>query len=219
MFISSDYNRRRCGLSALQTAQNAHDLLQAQEARPAPSLPISFVFSATDSAFLQPMPQWDSITGNLRTLPSLLEKLPKGSMQSDAFTLLSYAFEQTENCFYIDLWPFSSPLLVITSPELAMQACGQEHDLPKPAVLIPFFALFAGGRNLFDTNGAEWKRSRTLFNPGFSAQVMMECTPHIIDEASVYVALLRKHAKRGDTFSLDGLTCDYMMDVIGVICM
>ena len=164
------------------------------------------------------MPPWDFGAGNLQTLPALLEKFPKGSQQSDAFTLLSYDFKQSDGCFYIDLWPFTSPLLVITSPELAIQAC-QEHDPPKPAILIPFFAPFAGGPNLFDMNGAEWKRSRALFNPGFSANVMLESTPHIIEEAEVYVSLLREHAKKRDTFSLDELTCDYMMDVIGAITM
>ncbi|KAF1839160.1 cytochrome P450 71B25 [Decorospora gaudefroyi] len=164
-----------------------------------------------------PMPPWDYAAGHLMVLPGLLEKFPKGSQQSDAFTLLSYDYKHTDGCFYIDCWPFSSPLLIVTSPEVAMQACSQEHDLPKPAILIPFFAPLAGGPNLFDMNGTEWKRSRALFNPGFSNNVMQECIPHIIEEADVYVALLREHARKGDTFSLDVLTCDYMMDVIGVI--
>jgi hypothetical protein len=101
----------------------------------------------------QPMPPWDFGAGHLQTLPALLEKLSKGSQQSDAFTLLSYDFKDTDGCFYVDAWPFTSPLLVITSPELAIQAC-QENDLPKPDILIPFFAPFAGGPNLFVMNGA-----------------------------------------------------------------
>jgi hypothetical protein len=48
---------------------------------------------------------------------------------------------------------------------------------------------------------------------------MLESTAHIIEEAEVYVTLLREHARKGDTFSLDELTCDYMMDVIGAITM
>ncbi|CAN9323061.1 unnamed protein product [Alternaria alternata] len=167
---------------------------------------------------LKPIPPWDFAAGNLKVLPRLLEKFPKGSQQSDVFTLLSNDFKDSDNCFYVDLWPFSSPLLVVTSPDLAIQAC-QEHDLPKPPVLIPFFAPFAGGPNLFDMNGAEWKRSRELFNPGFSDRVMLGSIPHIIEEAEVYVKLLREHAKKGDSFSLDRLTCDYMMDVIGAITM
>jgi cytochrome P450 len=164
------------------------------------------------------MPPWNFVGGHLLSLPPLLEKFPAGSQQSDAFSLLAEDFADTDGCFYMDVWPFSTPLLVITSPELAVQAC-QEHDLPKPDVLVPFFAPIAGGSNLFVMNGAEWKRSRALFNPGFSATVMLECMPHVVEEAEVYVSLLREHARKGDTFSLDRVTCDYMMDVIGVVTM
>jgi cytochrome P450 len=164
------------------------------------------------------MPPWNFAAGNLEILPPLLENFPKGSQQSDAFTLLSYDFQETDSCFYIDVWPFTSPLLIVTSPELALQAC-QEYDLPKPKILLPFFAPIAGGPSLFVMNGTEWKRSRALFNPGFSANVIIECTPHIIEEADIYASLLRDHARKGDTFSLDKLTCDYMMDVIGAISM
>lgn len=164
------------------------------------------------------MPAYSLASGHLTTLLPLLEKLPKGSQQSDAFTLLSYEFDSTDGSFYIDLWPFGNPLLVITSPDLAMQAC-QEYDLPKPDVLIPFFAPITGGPNLFITNGAEWKRSRALFNPGFSNSVMHDWTPYIVDEAEIFISLLREHANKGDTFSLDKLACDLLMDVIGVVSM
>ena len=164
------------------------------------------------------MPKWNPVLGHLTTLPPLLEKLPIGSQQSDAFTLLSYDFESTNGAFYIDVYPFTNPLLVITSPELAIQAC-QEFDLPKPSVLTTFFAPITGGPSLFITNGAEWKRSRALFNPGFSNSVMHEWTPYIVEEAEIFVSLLREHAAKRDTFSLDKLACDYMMDVIGVVSM
>jgi cytochrome P450 len=68
-------------------------------------------------------------------------------------------------------------------------------------------------------NGAERKRSRALSNPGFSDRLMLESTPHIIEEAEIYVKMLQDHATTGDTFSLDRLTCDYVMDVIGAITM
>jgi len=166
----------------------------------------------------QPMPPWNFVSGHLGALPTLLKQFPFGCQQSDVFAQLALDFESTSKTFYMDTWPFGNPLLVVASPELAVQAC-QEHDLVKPAVLIPFFTPFAGGPNLFTTNGAEWKRSRALFNPGFAANVMLECTPHIVDEADVYVSVLREHARKGDTFLLDKLTCDYMMDVIGTVTM
>jgi hypothetical protein len=93
---------------------------------------------------MKSMPLWGFAAGNLKVLPELLDKFPKGSQQSHAFTLLSRDFKHSDNCFYVDLCPFTSPLLVVTSPELAIQAC-QEQDLPKPDILKPFSTPFAGG--------------------------------------------------------------------------
>ncbi|KAE8371400.1 cytochrome protein [Aspergillus bertholletiae] len=165
-----------------------------------------------------PMPKWAFATGNLRMLPGLMERHPKGSQQSEAFTLLSYEFPNSDNCFYIDVWPFTKPLLVVTSPDLAVQAC-QTYALPKPPVLAKFFNPFAGGPNIFVMNGPEWKRARGLFNPAFSSSNIIEHTAHIVEEAQEFVGILREHAYKGDTFSLDKVTCNYVMDIIGYVVM
>ncbi|KAJ5563772.1 hypothetical protein N7513_000014 [Penicillium frequentans] len=164
-----------------------------------------------------PAPAWGFGAGNLAMLPDLLAKLPKNAQQSDAFTLLSYDFPKFDNCFYMDVWPFTpKPFLVITSLDLAVQAC-QTYALPKPHTLTQYFNPFTGGPNIFTTNGSEWKRARSLFNSAFSTSTIMKQTAHIVEEADVYVALLREHARKGDTFSLDKMTCDYMMDIIGSV--
>ncbi|PLB45553.1 cytochrome P450 71B25 [Aspergillus steynii IBT 23096] len=163
-----------------------------------------------------PMPTWDFVAGHLKVLPELLKQLPKGSQQSDAFTILSRNFPETDSCFYIDLWPFTMPLLVVTSPDLAVQAC-QTYALPKPDILNAFVDPLAGGPTMFTQNGPEWKRSRDLFNNRFSTNVLMKLAPKIVKEAEVYVDVLREHARKGDMFFLDKITCDYVMDIIGVL--
>ncbi|KAE8341470.1 hypothetical protein BDV24DRAFT_151135 [Aspergillus arachidicola] len=104
-----------------------------------------------------PMPKWNFAAGNLQILPDLMKRHPKGSQQSEAFTLLSYEFATSDNCFYIDLWPFTKPLLVYI--------------------------------------------------------------PHIVEEAQEYVEILREHARKGNTFTLDKMTCDYVLDIIGRVAM
>lgn len=148
-----------------------------------------------------------------------MAKIPKDAQQSDAFTMLSYEFPKFDNCFYMDVWPFTAkPFLVITSLELAVQAC-QTFALPKPHSLTVYFHPFTGGPNIFTTNGPEWKRARSLFNSAFSTNTIVQQTAHIMEEAEVYVDVLREYARKGDTFSLDKMTCDYMMDVIGSVAM
>lgn len=84
-------------------------------------------------------------------------------------------------------------------------------------ILHAFFTPLAGGDNLFTINGPQWKRSRELFNSGFSASHVLQQASHIVDEAEIYVEILRGHAKREQMFSLDDITCWYLMDVIGTV--
>jgi cytochrome P450 len=165
-----------------------------------------------------PMPQWNPVLGHLTTLPRLLNQLPKGAQQSYCFGLLSREFAKSDNLFYIDLWPFSLPMIIVSTPALAHQVC-HEYDLPKPDSLLPFFRPITGGLGLFMMNGEEHKSSRALFTPGFSANVILEHMGNIVDQAQVYVEQLREHGRKGDMFSLDDMTCWYMMDVIGSVCL
>ncbi|KAF3069067.1 hypothetical protein GL218_08063 [Daldinia childiae] len=165
-----------------------------------------------------PMPPWNSILGHLLAIPPVMKTLPEDTQQPDAFEVLCRENEKrdADSIIYIDMWPFADPLMVICSPVLAIQAC-QEYDLPKPPILHAFFNPLAGGANLFTMNGPEWKRSRSLFNSGFSASYILQQTSHVVDEAEVYVDILREHARKGKMFSLDDVTCWYMMDVIGAV--
>ncbi|KAL3421062.1 afln vera monooxygenase [Phlyctema vagabunda] len=163
-----------------------------------------------------PMPPWNPFLGHLLSLPPVLKLFPEDAQQIFAFGELSKQFTKSDGLFYLDMWPFSDPLLVISSPSQCIQAC-QQHDLPKPRVMKDFFHPFAGGENLFTMNGPEWKRSRALFNPGFAANYILEQMPHIVEEALVYVDVLREHAKKGDVFSLDDATLWFTMDIIGAV--
>ncbi|KAK3369632.1 cytochrome P450 [Lasiosphaeria ovina] len=153
-----------------------------------------------------PMPPWNPILGYLLALPPIIKTLPGDTQQPDAFEALCKAHETDNSIIYVDMWPFADPMLVVGSPPLAAQVCSPELDLPKPPILRRFFSPLAGGENLFTANGAEWKRSRALFNPGFSAAYVLQRTAHVVAEARVYVDVLREHARRGAVFSLDDVT-------------
>ncbi|KAI1442336.1 cytochrome protein [Annulohypoxylon stygium] len=165
-----------------------------------------------------PMPPWNSVLGHLLAVPPVMKTLPEDTQQPDAFEALCRANENkdADSIIYLDMWPFADPMMVICSPVLAVQAC-QEYDLPKPPILHAIFGPLAGGPNLFTMNGSEWKSSRALFNSGFSASYILQQTSHIVDETEVYVDVLREHARKGKTFSLDDVTLWYMMDVIGSV--
>ncbi|QKX58988.1 uncharacterized protein TRUGW13939_06116 [Talaromyces rugulosus] len=165
-----------------------------------------------------PMPPWGPFLGNIPALAALNKRVPNDARQAESFALLSSESPGLESCFYVDVWPFGFPILVITSPELAMQTC-QTHDLGKPDALSPFIAPTAGGSSFFDSNGTEWKRSRELFHHAFSMKASMEHVPQIIEEAEAYVDILREHAEKQDIFLLDQATCNCVMDIVGNVAL
>ncbi|GKZ93950.1 hypothetical protein AnigIFM59636_007308 [Aspergillus niger] len=166
-----------------------------------------------------PMPPWDPIFGHLRIMPGLAKKCPSDALQSQTFAVLSMEYPGLQNGFYIDVWPFMCPMFVCTTPPLAVQAC-QTYSLAKPTELLaPFINPMAGGDNFFTTNGAAWKRDRDLFNHAFSMAAVLGHVDYILEEAEIYVEILREHAKKGDTFSMDDLACNYMMDVVGNVAL
>ncbi|KAJ5626642.1 hypothetical protein N7528_004069 [Penicillium herquei] len=166
-----------------------------------------------------PTPSWNPILGNLPVMAQLPKLGPSDSRQSDLFAYFAFAAENKglESGFYVDVWPFGPPLLIVTSPTMAIEAC-QKNDLPKPTVVQPFINPMAGGSdNLFVANGARWKHSRDLFNHGFSMSASLSHMKCIVEEAQVYVRMLKERAEKGETFLLDPLTCRYTMDIIGNI--
>jgi len=164
------------------------------------------------------MPPWNPILGHLLVIPPILKRLPRDATQFYLFHELAKRFPQSDSLYYIDLWPFSGPMIIVSSPELAFQAC-QELDLPKPLSLLHFFMPITGGYSMAAMNGEEHRASRALFNPGFAQNVVLENTMKIVEEASVFVEVLRSHASKGDIFGLDDVACNYMMDVIGRVAL
>lgn len=65
---------------------------------------------------------------------------------------------------------------------------------------------FAGRKDhMFVTNGPEWKKLRSMFNRGFSANYILSQMDHIVEETTEFVSILREHATKKDIFSL---VCD-----------
>ncbi|KAF8858931.1 cytochrome P450 71B25 [Acephala macrosclerotiorum] len=164
-----------------------------------------------------PMPRWNPVTGHILSLAPILKNFPLNVHQNYLIAELSKQFNKSDSAFYLDLWPFSLPFLVVSSPSMAIQAC-QTYDLGKPKALDKFFSPFAGGSdNLFVSNGPQWKRSRAIFNPGFNSNYLLTQMDHIVEETSEFVEILGEHANEGDIFSLDDLLCDFTMDIIGAV--
>ncbi|KAH9863977.1 hypothetical protein J1614_009910 [Plenodomus biglobosus] len=124
---------------------------------------------------------------------------------------ISKEFADTE-IFLIDLWPSYPSSLVVFNPQAANMAT-QKYALPKPPKAGESVEPIVGGPSILSMNTADWKKWRSLLNPGFSVQSLMNHVPFIVDCCEVFGDKLRANAGK-TVFSLDDYATRLTFDVI-----
>ncbi|WEW56961.1 hypothetical protein PRK78_002420 [Emydomyces testavorans] len=124
------------------------------------------------------------------------------------------AYPHLDTAFYLDIWPFGPPFLMIISPELACQFT-QHTSLPKYKGVRKFLRPLTGKRDLVTMEGHDWKHWRSNFNPGFSTKNITDMIPRMVEDVRIYRENIRKHSVAGDIFALEIPTLAMSMDIIG----
>jgi cytochrome P450 len=109
-------------------------------------------------------------------------------------------------------------MLYVFDPDIARQAT-QDNNIPKHAGLIPFMIHLAGPGDLVSSNGAHWKKWRSIMNPGFAASHLMTLAPGIVDDVVVFSDKLAEHAEKGEVFRLEEDATRLTVDIIGKVCL
>lgn len=159
------------------------------------------------------MPRWNPIFGHLFILRDLFRgTLPSDISRTEICSHLCRESGEPDSPLYLDLWPFAPPLLIVSSPNYATQVI-EQNDLRRPEVLQSFLYPVVGGNSIFTANGAEWHRGRTLFLPWYTSNRAMDMTAKIVQQAEVFVQVLRGHSESGRTFLFNETTSAYTMDI------
>ena len=116
--------------------------------------------------------------------------------------------------FFVDTWPFGYPICAIVDPDVAYQVTVQ-NSLPKHAGVEEAIWPLAGRKNIVSMEGAEHKRWRNIFSPGFSNGHLMTLVDGIVDDAVVFANTLGNHADMQDIFSLEEEATRVTVDIIG----
>ena len=162
----------------------------------------------------QCMPPHHPLFGHLLLAKDLLSKIPPDSHPSYLPGLIRRAVPDIGPVFYLDMWPFALPILVVSSPSAAYQIT-QEHSLPKSGELRRWIRPLAGNKDLVSLEGQPWKKWRNINNPGFSASHLMSLTPQILREVLTFCEILRERAQAGVAMPLEEATVNLTMDTIG----
>ncbi|KAI1482445.1 hypothetical protein K445DRAFT_53084 [Daldinia sp. EC12] len=116
---------------------------------------------------------------------------------------------------YMDVWPIGYPMLAVYNPNMMAQFI-QENSLPKFWAMPQIeFKGFTGGQDLVNLDGPEWKKARSMFNPGFSAKNLLSLVPDMIEEVLVFRNRLEKAATSGEVIRLADYTTNLTVDIVG----
>ena len=113
-----------------------------------------------------------------------MSKLPRDSSNQYLPGLLRRAYPDLGPNFYMDTWPFGSPVLFISEP-FTLHQITQEHSLAKHPDLREFLRQIEDGLDILKMEGQMWKYCLINFNAGVSFDHPITLTPVIVKETLV----------------------------------
>jgi len=162
-----------------------------------------------------PGPPHSYLCGSLPSMNEVLSKQPKraapqtfGILIRDHFGLGDY--------FYVDPWPFGDPIMMIFDADI-MNQFTVKQSLPKHPEVEKFMRNIGGPGNMVSSEGLEWKKWRSAFNPGFAASHLMSLVPLIVDDVLIFNDIMEKHAENDDVFRMERATTSLTVDIIGKV--
>ena len=162
------------------------------------------------------MPPHSFFWGHLRYLQRTKSQLPSDAHIIHTLSKISKEFPGSDSVYYLDMWPFSSPFMVLSSPSTASQAIHQ-NTLLKPGFLTDVFHPITGGLDLIFMNGENWKRGRNIFNPGFNPRYLVSLVPAMVEEAVIFEQILGQQSQHGCVFQMDPVVLNLTFDIIARI--
>lgn len=165
-----------------------------------------------------PLPPHHPIFGHLGLMMDVMLNLPRDIMPTVALgDQIRQRYPHLDRAFYLDMWPFTGPVLMIISPAILRQATQGETALPKVAFLKNYLKPLSGGHDLVSMEGDEWRRWRDVFRPAFSRSA--ELVPGIVDNICIFRDQLLEKANQADgkgcMFQLHHLALKLAMDMSG----
>ncbi|KAL1961372.1 hypothetical protein VTO42DRAFT_100 [Malbranchea cinnamomea] len=162
---------------------------------------------------LEPKPPHSAIFGHLGLFGALTRAFPSNTYLHHPFIVISRKYNLPD-VFYLDLWPFQPPMLVLCRPDLVAQVTTVKA-WPKPAIIQQFLDLLIDRDSIFTADGAKWKYLHSVFAPAFAPAQLRSMVDGMLEEVIIYYDRLVELAQSGEEFSMDEATIALTLNVIG----
>jgi cytochrome P450 len=159
-----------------------------------------------------PGPPRSYLFGSLISMGKVIAKQP-AQAAPQTFVLGLKEEYRLGDFWYLDTWPAGPPMLMIMNTEMANEITNKNFA-PKHPLVGEFMKNFGGPGNLVSTDGPEWKKWRSIFNPGFSSNNLMTLVPAIVNQCKVFCDLMEQKAKRNELFRMETAATKLTIDII-----
>lgn len=99
---------------------------------------------------------------------SLVSGLPKDAQLHYLPDQIRRRYPDLGSIYYLDAWPFASPLHIVTSSTVVTQFSQAGNLVPKHPGMHKYVRPITGGLDLISMSGDTWKTWRRVFNPGLA---------------------------------------------------
>ncbi|KAH6638120.1 cytochrome P450 [Boeremia exigua] len=160
-----------------------------------------------------PKPPHSLLWGHLKLMGEIFAILPKNSHIQIAVTTISQKYD-LPGIFYLDLWPLSTGLCLVTDPDLAhYMTVTRNHE--KHSVEARDVDPLIGEGNVVTSEGTRWKKMHKMLAPAFAIMHVTNMRSMIGQNVMQFRAILAKLADAGEAFEFEKYMGRLALDVVG----
>ncbi|KAJ6020568.1 cytochrome P450 [Penicillium herquei] len=149
-----------------------------------------------------PKPPHSLIWGHLKLFGDVIKLFPENTALSVFYTTIAQKYE-LRGIFYLDLWPFSHPQMVLIAPDTADLVTVTKH-YPLHDEVPRFLGALIGEKSVGAADGEPWKILHRIIAPGFRPSSVKSMMSIITDQTmELFHPALKLYASNGEVFSME----------------
>jgi cytochrome P450 len=154
----------------------------------------------------------------LKLFGDVMKLFPSNTALSVFYTTIAQKYE-LRDIFYLDLWPFGPPQMVLIAPNAADQVTVVK-TYPLHDEVPRFVSSLLGENSLPATDGEMWKMLHRMIAPGFRPSSLRSMMPITAEQTmEIFLPALTAYALSGEAFSMEKVAAQLIFSIISKVIM
>jgi cytochrome P450 len=141
-----------------------------------------------------------------------MQQFPANTALSIYYTAIAQKYN-LKGIFYMDLWPFGPPQMILVSPDAA-DLVTKVQDYPLHEMGISYLAGLVGENAMGATNGDKWKGTHRLLAPAFRTSSVKAMAGVVADQTvELFTPFLERCADEDGVFSMETAAAKLLLSI------